>query len=86
MGTLGKRLQTSAAKSRLGGKGEPGRRAWPLRKIVDSDGEHEILECGHKGPAHIVVGTSLFSTYQPASSRRCYECYKLKCASGQTGT
>lgn len=59
-----------------GGKGNPGRRAYPLRKIVDSDGRYEILECGHRGPAHGVVGRDLFSTYQPANSRRCRECFQ----------
>jgi hypothetical protein len=76
MGTLRKILATSAKKANLGAKGKPGRRAYPLRKIVDSDGEHEILECGHKGPSHRVVGTDLFSTYQPANSRRCRQCFE----------
>lgn len=78
MGTLSKILSTSAKKANLGGKGKPGRRAWPLRKIVDSDGGYEILECGHKGAFHLSVGADLFSTYQPANSRRCKECYNAK--------
>lgn len=73
MGTLNKVLATSAKS--LGGKGNAGRRKYPLRKITGSDGEHEILECGHLGPSHIVVGADLFSTYQPANSRRCRKCY-----------
>lgn len=77
MGTLSKILSTSAHKSNLGGKGKPGRRSYPLRKIVDSDGEYEILECGHKGAFHLSVGADLFSTYQPANSRRCRECFKI---------
>jgi hypothetical protein len=60
-----------------GGKGKAGRRAYPLRKITGSDGEYEILECGHRGAFHISVGADLFSTYQPASSRRCRTCYEL---------
>lgn len=75
MGTLKKAWESGH--NRLG-RGKVGRRAYPLRKIVDSDGEYEILECGHKGASHIVVGTDLFSTYQPANSRRCRECWQEK--------
>lgn len=75
MGTLSKILETSAHGHRLGGAGKPGRRKYPLRKITGSDGEYEILECGHKGAFHLSVGADLFSTYQPANSRRCRECY-----------
>lgn len=75
MGTLRKILATSANRHRLGGKGNAGRRKYPLRKITGSDGEYEILECGHRGAFHLSVGADLFSTYQPANSRRCGNCY-----------
>lgn len=72
MGTL--KNAWGSGSNRLG-KGKVGRRAYPLRKITGSDGEYEILECGHRGAFHLSVGRDLFSTYQPANSRRCRECY-----------
>lgn len=64
-----------AGKGFGGGKGKSGKRKYPLRKITGSDGDYEILECGHKGAFHLSVGRDLFSTYQLADSRRCRECY-----------
>lgn len=77
MGWIIKRNRTTG-KGFGGGKGTPGRRAYPLRKITGSDGQYEILECGHKGAFHLSVGRDLFSTYQPANSRRCRDCHKEK--------
>lgn len=74
MGWITKRNRETG-KGAGGGKGNAGRRKYPLRKITGSDGDYEILECGHKGAMHMVVGADLFSTYQPANSRRCRQCW-----------
>ena len=75
MGSLHKKWQNGSGKFNQKGAG---RRKYPLRKIVGSDGEYEILECGHRGAFHLSVGADLFSTYQPANSRRCRHCYDLQ--------
>lgn len=73
MGTLSRIWSTK--RGRFSQKGA-GKRQYPLKKIVGSDGQYEILECGHRGAFHLSVGTNLFSGYQPAASRRCRQCFK----------